>query len=162
MRAEIEALRARFENERRAFSAALVGVELDVLADPATGWTVRQLIAHITMYEEALLLAAQAALRGERHLLPERAEAPDRDSFNAARAAEHQYLPDEYVWAEWGLWRFRWDRWLSTQEDSILDAAALPPFPSEQPWTVRSLALRALDHEASHLNAALGHLKPGA
>lgn len=80
------------EQEWQAFLAAFESLPDSVLLEPGVvgEWSVRDVLAHITTWEEEVLKALPAILRGE--LLPQYAQYGGIDAFNAREQERKRHL----------------------------------------------------------------------
>ncbi len=156
---DIAALIEGLDRERRVTVAVVEALAPGRVVDEH-GWTVRDLLAHITLWEQGLLAAAKAALRDERYLLPGYDEAGSTDAFNDQHRDESRHLPIDLIWADWGAIRHSWVLFLKHLDPAELDRAAYLPSRNPTPRSIRWLAQRAIDHEVEHREVLETHLTP--
>lgn len=156
---DIAALIEGLDRERRATVAVVETLDPDLVVNDE-GWSVRDVLYHITLWEQGLLEAAKAALRDERYMLPGREEAGSTDTFNEQHRIESRHLPLELIWADWGAARHSWVQFLKHLDPAELDRLAYVPSPNPTPRSIRWLAQRAIDHEVEHREILETHLTP--
>jgi hypothetical protein len=140
---EGERLLERLDQARRAMQAALI--DADVEREIYPKWTIKQILAHITGWDEVATEALRAHAAGE---TPRSIAASGIDAQNALMVAGCEALTYEQVVGNWRVARRRFKAAISEMPPEKLAAAF--PFP----WggkgnTARIVAILA-DHEKEH------------
>lgn len=146
----LTALLARFEASRLAAIQALHSVDPRRVAHPYSGWTVADLIAHLTIWEAAGLEAIRSGLVGDSFEMPGLREAPSLDAFNQIALLPKREQPVDYLMMEWRDLRKSLLRLLRDLPDGSLELACPDPRHPGEFTTLAAVLDDLLRHEAEH------------
>ena len=115
-------------DERRAKALAFVNpLSPDHIVHEDTGWTVKDLISHLTAFEADMIEAIQMFLDGEKYHLDLRGQA-SIDGFNEIRRQEYAHKTWEQALDEWQMVRDQLRGVVIAFPESQLDTPFSTPF----------------------------------
>ena len=86
--------RVRAETE-----AALQALDPDTLIYEEGEWTIKDIIGHLTTWEEEAIAAMQAYLKNSTYVMD--LKKSSEDEFNARQVARRKNFSNERIWADW-------------------------------------------------------------
>jgi len=138
-------------HEARATNAlAIQGIPWGSVVHPASGWTVKDVIAHITMWESVLVEALRALAHGADYIVPG-LDPDDGDSFNHQMRAESLELTAAQVEERWMAVHVAQTEALSALSDTQVAGQMRSPFGSAQLAPVARFVRGILRHEREHI-----------
>lgn len=145
---------ARLDATRAETESILASVDPQTVIYPEEAWTVKDIIGHLSAWEQAAVTSLQAYAEGDEAQLPEQM---NEDDYNHLNVARRKNFPVEKILLEWKETR----EWLKQ---------VLEEMPSERltgemtfPWgergSVAELVDAMIDHELEHRQDIMGVLK---
>lgn len=136
-------LMQEFHRVRDDLRSLLPGVDVHQRIYPS--WTLKELLAHLTGWDDATIAALQALkARQATPLLASRGI----DAYNAQTVAERTGLTHEQIVREWELVHDQVKAMLEEMEPETLDQEIVSPW--GKPMTVAQLLWVMIDHEQEH------------
>ena len=94
----------QIEHQRLEKTLAMVDEEQMLIAGVIDEWTVKDILAHITVWEQRMVRWLGEAMSGEvAHMLPDGMTWDDLDEWNEQTYQEHRHRPVEQVLADYEL-----------------------------------------------------------
>jgi hypothetical protein len=146
-----------WDNRHAAHLAILRAAPPDAVVHPRSGWTVKDIITHLSAWEEITLQAVEAFLNGSALEIP---TAPDAvEAFNQNQREARRHLTAEEAFAQWEAIRDRIKALIMAFTDEQFNT----PFPSSWgfltlPQLVKGLGVHEKQHtaEVAALNGEQG------
>ena len=140
---EIENLIGRLDTARAEMQALLAEIDRERELYPT--WTIKQVLAHLTGWDEAITTSLRAHVVGNEPGTP---AARGIDHYNAQSVEERQALGYEHVVKEWELAREKLKQTLREMPLEKFQATLLAPWGAT--GTVTQLVEVFIDHEIEH------------
>jgi hypothetical protein len=150
----LKQLEASYTNTVRA----LYGLDWDTIIHADSGWTIKDLVWHIAVWENEMLQTLRGVVTGHPHHI-EGYDMNDDDSFNARMRAARVHDSAEQIERDWHTIRLQFMHALAAVPLAALDYEALFPW-TNKPLPLHTLITEALEHEAEHLREILAVCKP--
>ena len=144
-------LSENLKESRRALSRAVRHCPVQVEISP--GWTIREVIIHITGWDLVVDRALRAYLQGDP---PYQLDSPDIDLSNQEMISDRREHPLDQVLEEWQQARESLLETLSRLTET--DLAAFRPFPWEEHGTLAEMVGILAEHESWHAKEILDNL----
>jgi hypothetical protein len=151
-------LLVRLDRGRQEADAALAGIDLLAVVHPDTGWTVKDLLAHIAVWEEEMTLGIEAFSQGGVHLLPRE---DILEPYNQRRQLEFAAMPVGEVIAYWRAVRERFSAAVQAVLVSQLDEPFPAPWNRLREYSAADFVFIALAHEQEHIEQIIALVKSG-
>lgn len=137
---------SRADTEKR-----LKGIDPDAIIYPESGWRVKDIIAHLTAWEEAVTSSIQAWHWGEEFTLEEGME---DDEINELQYERRKNFPLDRVLVDWAEIREYFKTLIRETPPAKLDGVELM-CPWHQTSTLPNLVKDMIKHEQEHLDDIL-------
>ncbi len=148
-----QALTYELQKQRQLSQTALnqISPYMEVFED--TGWTVKDVISHITMWEMEKTRAVEAFLVGQKYRIP-RFNPKKVDSFNKKHYDKHKNDPVKEVMDEWSAVRERLIEAVRAIPVSRMGEDVVPPWGGE-PISLTDLIRDAVRYEQEYIDRIL-------
>lgn len=133
------------DDARRGMLAALESVSYDRVIYPKSGWRVKDILGHITFWEEEAARSLHAYGQGSSYILP---DYTDLETSNMQDVEKRKNYSAGQIRADWLVARERLKAALATLPPDKLDGQMLCPWKALS--TVERLIIDMVDHERDH------------
>lgn len=110
-----EKILKRLSNSHTELEQSLIGLDMELLIHPDTGWRIRDILGHIATWDRVLIHAIETFLEGSEYVIP--GMIGDETDFNVQKVIEQKNLSTPEILKEWN----------QSQIDFIVAIQQIPP-----------------------------------
>jgi hypothetical protein len=137
-------------SSRQETEAVLKGVDPFRVVYPAAGWRVKDIIAHLTVWEVEVVTSLRAYREGRRYII---FNFPGDDVFNQRAYEKSKDYAVEQIYGDWAAVRAAFLSLLRSLPPDKVDGEMMAPW--GKMTTVDRLVQDMVDHEVEHRNDIL-------
>lgn len=141
----IDGLVGRLSETHSEIESVIEGADLEVVVYRDTGWTIRDIIGHIAVWDRQVVKSISAYQAGSEYSIPNL----DDDAFNQVACIEGRELTAEQIITEWDLSRQSFIEALRGLSPEQLQGELLYPWGDER-GDVSLLVKYMTDHDIEH------------